>query len=257
MAMSALADRPTPKIDKNRPFSVRQVLNDWDGEPVAVDLIGKLLGEYDDLVECLVAPDASALRMEYAYGRLLGVRGSLCRLCPVGATELLPRSIVSRWNHAEQLLRDYLSETARQSNVQDVVLKVEEAWVASADSYLEALVFQMRNAEIQRQLGLLKSIDTVAMHLAQREFFRRQKCLKLPLHSAHAIKLRTRLLALYMMLHSTYFETSFPVLASYRETFRIKDPAAYPWWFVDHRLTERQLAWTYHRLDSSELDWRF
>jgi hypothetical protein len=138
-----------------------------------------------------------------------------------------------------------------------VINRVEEAWMTSAEAFMDLLVSDIQHAEVQRQLGLLQGIDSVAMHLAQREIFRVSNSVKIPVSNAHAVKLRMRLLALYLMLHSSYFETIFPVIQSYRETFRINDPSAYPWWFVDHRLTERQLAWNYRRMDTSELAWRF
>jgi hypothetical protein len=235
----------------------KDALRHWDDQSVPVDLIATQIDEYDELVELFIAPDSSAMRQEFAYGRLLGVRGQLCRLCPVGATELLPRDSLKKWHRAESLFRDHLETHARNPAVQEVINRVEDSWITSAEVYLEMLVSQIQHAEVQRQLGLLKSIDTVAMHLAQREVFRMSNSVTIPLSNAHAVKLRMRLLALYLMLHSSYFETIFPVIQSYRETFRITDPSAYPWWFVDRRLTERQLAWTYRRLDKSELAWRF
>ena len=239
------------------PVSRRTALRDWDEASVPVDLIATQIDEYDELVELFIAPDSSPMRQEFAYGRLLGVRGALCRLCPVGATELLPKESLRKWHRAESLFRDHLETNARNPALQDVINRVEDAWITSAEAYMELLVSQMQHAEVQRQLGLLKSIDTVALHLAQREVFRITNSVTIPLSSAHAVKLRMRLLALYLMLHSSYFETIFPVIKSYRETFRIDDPSLYPWWFVDRRLTERQLAWTYRRLSKSELGWRF
>lgn len=251
-------------VTRNRPTRTRSAmagrraaLQEWDAGPVPSDLIARQIDEYDDLVEAFTSPDANAMRLEYAYGRLLGVRGALCRLCPVGATELLPAASVRKWHRAERHLRDFLESHASDNAVEDVINHVEEAWIGSVEAYMDLLVSHMHDAEVQRQLGLLKSIDTVALHLAQREVFRVTKSVTIPLSSAHAVKLRMRLLALYIVLHSSYFEAIMPVIRSYRETFRISDPSAYPWWFIDRRLTERQLAWTYRRVDRTELAWRF
>ena len=122
---------------------------------------------------------------------------------------------------------------------------------------MQTLAARLGETEIADKLGILKGIDTVGMHLAQREIFQLSDTLTLPLENAQAVKLRVRLLSLFLTLHRCGFCTAFPAIQSYRRTFRIFDPVAYPWWFVDCRLTERQLNWTYKRMPIEELTWRF
>ena len=116
---------------------------------------------------------------------------------------------------------------------------------------------RLKEAEIPEQLGILKGIDTVGMHLAQREILSLSQAFEIHADNAQAVKLRVRLLSLFLTLHRDGFYHAYPAIQSYRRTFRIFDPVAYPWWFVDCHLTERQLNWTYRRMPIDDLNWRF
>ena len=48
------------------------------------DALDFLIEGYARLVEGLLDPRASASGIEFAYSRLLGTRGGICRLCPAG-----------------------------------------------------------------------------------------------------------------------------------------------------------------------------
>ncbi len=48
------------------------------------DALEFLIEGYAKLVESLLDPRASASGIEFAYSRLLGTRGNICRLCSVG-----------------------------------------------------------------------------------------------------------------------------------------------------------------------------
>jgi hypothetical protein len=235
----------------------REALRNWDDHSVPIDLIGRHVDEFEGLVKGFIDEHSSEMRREFAYGRLLGARGTLCRLCPVGATELLPSQVIRKWERAERLLKSFFESWSDDESLKNVIERVEAKWIASAEAYLDALMLRMKDAEVESQLGLLKSIDAVALHLGQREVFRKTGTLRLPMINAHEMKLRVRLVALYIMVHASVFDASIPVIQRYRETFRISDPAAYPWWFIDFRLTDKQLAWTYRRLSGEDLAWRF
>jgi hypothetical protein len=252
-------DTSAMPMQVERPYisAKRDALRNWDNQSIPVDLISRHVDEFEGLAKGFIDEQASEMRREFAYGRLLGSRGTLCRLCPVGATELLPSQVVRKWERAERLLRSFLESWGEDDTLRAVIMRVEEKWIASAEAYLDALMMRMKDADVESQLGLLKSIDAVALHLGQREVFRKTETLKLPMVNAHEMKLRVRLVALYIMVHASAFDASIPVIKRYRETFRICDPAAYPWWFIDFRLTDKQLAWTYRRLSGEDLTWRF
>ncbi len=221
------------------------------------DALEFLIENYGKLVEGLLDPRASASGIEFAYSRLLGTRGGICRLCPSEDMGRLPLKAVKRWEWAETHLRDYLGKAPGLENVVTVARRVEDGWSDSIERYVLTLTARMHETEIPDKIGILKGIDTVSMHLAQREVFALSQSLAIPLENTSAVKLRIRLLALFLTLHRCGFCAAFPAIKSYRETFRIHDPLAYPWWFVDCRLTEKQLNWTHRRIPTDDLNWRF
>ena len=221
------------------------------------DAVNFSIEEYARLVECLLDPRATPARIEFAYSRLLGARGSLCRLCAASEMPDLLRASFRRWEWAETQLRNYLGRASHLEAVTEIAQRVEGGWAESIERYLMILSARLEQTEIPDKLGILKGIDTVGLHLAQREIFAFSQTFAIPLENAHAVKLRVRLLSLFLTIHRCGFYQAFPAIQSYRETFRIDDPIAYPWWFVDCRLTERQLNWTYRRMPIAELDWRF
>ena len=224
---------------------------------VAHDALEALVEEYARHVEGLLHPQATPAGIEFAYSRLLGARGNICRLCPVSEMPALPRRCFRRWEWAETRLRDHFTDPLRMEELTAIAQHVEDGWASSIERYVQTLAARLGETEIADKLGILKGIDTVGMHLAQREIFQLSDTLTLPLENAQAVKLRVRLLSLFLTLHRCGFCTAFPAIQSYRRTFRIFDPVAYPWWFVDCRLTERQLNWTYKRMPIEELTWRF
>lgn len=224
---------------------------------VSLGVVETMVDNYARLVEDLLDPRAGALRIEFAYSRLLGMRGSICRLCPTAEMDVLGRRVWQRWAWAETHLRDYLSETRRLEEVTTIAQGVEAGWADSIERFVLTLTSRLHETEIPDKLGILKGIDTIGLHLAQREMFALSETFAIPLENAQAVKLRVRLLSLFLTIHRCGFCPAFPAIQSYRETFRIHDPVAYPWWFVDCRLSERQLNWTYRRLPAKELDWRF
>lgn len=212
---------------------------------------------YAKLVESLLDPRATAAGQQFAYSRLLGTRGNLCRLCPAGEMARLPVQTARRWAWAETRLRDYLGRAEHVGQLVDTARLVEDGWADSIERYITVLASRLGETDVADKLGILKGIDTVGMHLAQREVFALSQTFAIPLENAQAVKLRIRLLSLFLTLHRCGFCHAFPAIQSYRETFRIFDPAAYPWWFVDCRLTERQLNWTHRRMPMDDLTWRF
>ena len=216
-----------------------------------------LIEAYARLVEDLLDPRAGSARIEFAYSRLLGTRGAICRLCPASEMAGLPRRPAARWAWAEAHLRNYLGRAPQMEAVAQIARRVEDGWADSIERYILTLSARLHEAQVPDTLGILKGIDTVGLHLAQREQFALAQSFAVPLENAQAVKLRVRLLALFLTLHRRGFGPAFPAIQSYRETFRIHDPVAYPWWFVDCRLTERQLNWTFRRLPAEDLDWRF
>jgi hypothetical protein len=221
------------------------------------DAMEFLIEGYAKLVESLLDPRASASGIEFAYSRLLGTRGGICRLCPAADMGKLPRKALRRWEWAETHLRDYLGRAPQLQEVVTIARHVEDGWADSIERYVLTLTARMNETEIADKIGILKGIDTVSLHLAQREVFALSQSLAIPLENTNAVKLRVRLLALFLTLHRCGFCTAFPAIQSYRRTFRIHDPVAYPWWFVDCRLTERQLNWNHRRIPMTDLDWRF
>ena len=228
-------------------------------EPVEMshDALEFLIDGYGKLVEGLLDPRASEAGIEFAYSRLLGTRGNICRLCPAGDMGRLSNKLVKRWDWAETHLREYLGSAPQLAEVVAVARRVEEGWADSMERYVLTLSARMKETEVSDQLGILKGIDTVSLHLAQREVFSLSQSFAIPLENTNAVKLRVRLLSLFLTLHRCGFCQSFPAIQSYRRTFRIEDPHAYPWWFVDCRLTEKQLNWTYRRIPIADLNWRF
>jgi hypothetical protein len=224
---------------------------------ISMDALGAMVEEYARHVESLLDPRSNPQRLEYAYSRLLGVRGNLCRICPRAETDSLPRRLIRRWEWAETNLRAHLEHDGKMEDLCVVARKVEEGWADSIERYVMTLTTRLPEADISDKIGILKGIDTVGMHLAQREVFELSQTLSIPTENASAVKLRVRLLALFLTLHRAGFTPAFPAIQNYRRTFRIIDPVAYPWWFVDCRLTERQLNWTYRRMPVEDLGWRF
>lgn len=221
------------------------------------DVVEALVESYARLVEDLLDPRAGAMRIEFAYSRLLGTRGSICRLCPISEMNVVGRRVRQRWAWAETHLRDYLSEAQRLQEVTAIAQAVEAGWADSMERFVLTLTSRLHETGTPDKMGILKGVDTVGLHLAQRELFALSQTFAIPLENANAVKLRVRLLSLFLTLHRCGFCPAFPAIQSYRQTFRIHDPLAYPWWFVDCRLSERQLNWTYRRLPTQELDWRF
>ena len=224
---------------------------------ISHDALDFLIDGYAKLVESLLDPRASEPGIEFAYSRLLGTRGNICRLCPLDDMGELPRKALKRWEWAETYLREYLGRAPQIEEVVAIARRVEDGWADSIERYVLTLSSRMNETEIPDKIGILKGIDTVSLHLAQREVFALSQSLAIPLENANAVKLRVRLLSLFLTLHRCGFCQAFPAIQSYRRTFPNYDPVAYPWWFVDCRLTERQLNWTYRRIPAADLDWRF
>jgi hypothetical protein len=232
---------------RDRPVSVE----------VSRDAAEFLVEEYARLVEDLLDPRATEMRTEFAYSRLLGTRGCICRLCPPSEMRGLPRHTLQRWRWAETRLRDYLGQRDSLGNLAAIAQRVEAGWADSVERFIMTLASNLNDAAVPDKLGILKAIDTIGLHLAQRELFALADTFAIPLENAHAVKLRVRLVSLFLTLNRCGFYTAFPAIQSYRDTFRIHDRLAYPWWFVDCRLNDRQLNWTYRRLPAEEIDWRF
>lgn len=243
--------RPEPCADTSRRLRAQAA------PEMSRDALEFLIEGYAKLVEGLLDPRASAPGIEFAYSRLLGTRGNICRICPQSDMHSLLKRPLRRWEWAETQLRDYLGQAAQIEEVVAIARRVEDGWADSMERYVLMLSARMQETEIADKIGILKGIDTVSLHLAQREIFALSASMAIPLENTNAVKLRVRLLSLFLTLHRCGFCQAFPAIQSYRQTFRIYDPVAYPWWFVDCRLTERQLNWTYRRIPAKELDWRF
>jgi hypothetical protein len=224
---------------------------------ISLDVLSVIVDDYARLVEDLIDPRATPMRLEFAYSRLLGTRGSACRLCPPAEMIRLPKRGLKRWAWAEESLRRYLDRAVSRDDLTVIAQKVESGWADSLERFVMTLASTLNEAAIPDKLGVLKAIDTIGLHLAQRELFALSDAFAIPLENAQAVKLRVRLVSLFLTLNRCGFCAAFPAIQSYRETFQIADPLAYPWWFVDCRLTERQLNWTYRRLPADAMAWRF
>ena len=258
--MAALTASMTKLADSDRrPCAdlARHLREQAPAPEISHDALEFLIEGYARLVEGLLDPRASASGIEFAYSRLLGTRGGICRLCRPEDMGRLPLKAVKRWDWAETHLRDYLGKASQLEEVVSIARRVEDGWSDSIERYVLTLTARLNETETPDKIGILKGIDTVSMHLAQREVFALSHTLAIPLENTSAVKLRIRLLALFLTLHRCGFCAAFPAIKSYRETFRIHDPLAYPWWFVDCRLTERQLNWTHRRIPIEHLNWRF
>jgi len=224
---------------------------------VPPDVFAALANEYSELVDTLSSDNASFGLREHVYGRVLGVRGSLCRLCPVDAVNGLDRETQELWQKSEAQLRDFAASADGIAVLTEIAESVEERWSESVDRFVAAIAGSRLEDSVASHLGLLKAIDSMALHLAQRDIFLRENTMSVPMSSTTSTKIRVRLIAMLLVLHRKRFESSVPAIRSYRETFRIDDPKAFPWWFVDAKLTERHLNWTYRRLVASDYGWRF
>ncbi len=245
--------------DCRRPGADRVRELNTGGAPAEMsqDALEFLVEGYARLVESLLDPRASASGIEFAYSRLLGTRGGICRLCRPEDMGRLPLKAVRRWDWADTHLRDFLGQAPHREEIAAVARRVEDGWADSMERYVLTLTARLHETGTPDKIGILKGIDAVSLHLAQREVFALSQTLAIPWENTSAVKLRIRLLALFLTLHRCGFCAAFPAIQSYRETFRIHDPLAYPWWFVDCRLTERQLNWTHRRIPVAHFNWRF
>jgi hypothetical protein len=223
----------------------------------AADVATTLVSEYADLVRQLTDPNIPELSAEFAYSRLLGVRGSLCRICPASFTELLSPKTIDRWRSAEKRLSEYFWDLNGDEALHIIARRIEERWTANVEAFLRSMSMRVSTGDLADQIGMLRAIDAIALHLAQRELFRWSGYFNVPSGNTQAVKLRIRLVSLYLCTQRHDFGSSYPAIRSYRETFGISDRHAYPWWFVDCDLTERQMNWTHRRLCGNGLDWRF
>ena len=78
---------------------------------------------------------------------------------------------MKRWEWAETHLRDYLGHAPQVEAVVAVAQRVEDGWAESMERYVLTLTARMRETETADKIGILKGIDTVSLHLAQREVF--------------------------------------------------------------------------------------
>jgi hypothetical protein len=237
----------TPNADKSQIFVYS----------FARDVATSLVVDYSNLVWQLTSPNLSAMSAEFAYGRLLGVRGSLCRICPASYHDLLEDDTVHTWRTAERHLYDFFNGESKNEILIGVAKAVEERWTTCVEAFLALMSAKVVSGEVRDQIGLLRGIDSIALHLAQRELFRWSEYFNVSTGNAQAVKLRIRLFSLFLATQRMDFGSSYVAIRSYRETFGILDRQAYPWWFVDTDLTERQMNWTYRRLKIENLGWRF
>jgi hypothetical protein len=225
--------------------------------PFPKDVVEGIVDEYADLVQSLTAPDASDFMLERSYGRILCVRGTLCRVCPSPLMKLVGKKGLKTWQTAEQHLYDFFFCVSKNDSLLQIIRKSEANWIKSAERYIHSMSANLLHEDVPDQIGLLRGIDSIALHLAQRELFHWSGIYGIPPDNAPAVKLRVRLLSLFLVTDRVNFEPSYRAIQSYRETFGIFDRLAYPWWFVDCNLTERQMNWTYRRLGNDTFGWRF
>jgi hypothetical protein len=223
----------------------------------ARDVATTLVNNYSELVWQTTSSYLSSMSAEFAYGRLLGARGALCRICPTNHMRLLAPRTLESWEAAEKRLQNYFAHLSEDDVLFGVARQVEARWTQSVEAFLRVMSARVMGDEIPEHLGLLRGIDSVALHLAQRELFQWSQYFNVSSANTKALKLRIRLFALFLSTRRLDFNTSYPAIRSYRETFGIADRQAYPWWFVDCDLTERQMNWTHRRLNNESLGWRF
>ena len=140
------------------------------------DAVEAMIDEYAKHIESLLDPRAGHSRIEYAYSRLLGARGNICRLCPPDEMTKLDKKAIQRWSWAETHLRDYLGGSDTLPKLIDIAQHVEQGWAESMERYITTLSVRLGDCGIPDKLGILKGIDTVGMHLAQRETARQRGC---------------------------------------------------------------------------------
>ena len=231
--------------------------NTPDEDYFAADVVSTLVTDYSILVAALTDPKTSQNGLELAYGRVLGTRGALCRLCPSRQIWTLRSQIVREWRRTEERLRDYFAANNLGGPLWNAASRVENRWDECAGRLVLAAASGSLESEIAAHLGYLKAVDALALHLGQRDIFMRSGSLSIPIPNPFDAKVRMRLISMLLALNRSWFAESFPAIRSYRSTFSIDDPGLYPWWFVDARITERQAMWTYRRLAAAEFDWRF
>lgn len=226
-------------------------------EYFAADVAAELVTEYSVLVSALTDSRTTANGMELAYGRVFGIRGALCRICAPERIWTLRTPIVREWRWAEKRLRDFVSDGRSEEKLQEAATSVEKRWDRCAHNFIMVAASGSIDREAATHIGFLKAVDALALHLRQRDVFMKSHWLPLAMVNPEGLKLRIRVSAILIGLNRDCFEASYSAIRSYRETFKIDDPALYPWWFVDERLTERQSYWTYRRLPADLFDWRF
>jgi hypothetical protein len=223
----------------------------------AADVVATVVSDYAIFVAALTDSKTSSHGLELAYGRVLGIRGTLCRMCPSRLIWMLKAPIVRDWRRAEERLRESLAAARAGGSLWQTADVVETRWDVCAERLVYAAASGVLEKDIASHLGYLKAVDALALHMGQREIFIRSGSFKMPFPNPNGTKMRMRLISLHLALNSTWFARSVPAIRSFRETFGIGDPALYPWWFLDRKLTEHQSNWTHRRLASAEFGWRF
>ncbi len=238
---------------------VRQLKASAPPPEMSHDALEFLIEGYARLVEGLLDPRASASGIEFAYSRLLGTRGGICRLCPAEdmgtpaaksrpalglggdppAGLFGPRAAARRSRHRRPPRR-------RRLGGQHGAVCSDADGAAARDGNTG------QNRHLER--ALIRSACTWPSAKSSPCPSR----WRFHLENTSAVKLRVRLLALFLTLHRCGFCAAFPAIQSLpRARSASTTRVAYPWWFVDCRLTERQLNWTHRRIPFEDLNWRF
>src|SRR3569833_2278964 len=115
------------------------------------DAVEAMIEEYAKHVESLLDPRAGHSRIEYAYSRLLGARGNICRICPPSDMTKLDKKAIQRWSRAESQLRDYLGSTDTLPKLIDIAQRVELGWADSMERYITTLSVRLGDSAREHQ----------------------------------------------------------------------------------------------------------
>jgi hypothetical protein len=227
-----------------------------DTPQLAWDVVAHLVRDYAHWVDIFTDISTSGNMLLHAYSEILRIRGALCRACPPDYSMYVDKRIAHLWRRTESRLHEYAVNSSGQLVLRNLGRQVERGWEPASLNFMRLLANGHVDDDIQSQLGILKAIDVIGLHLAQRDIFFREEDRSPAPQMVSSAKLRMRLISMLLSLNKQTFKKSAHAIRSYREAFGIDDAHAYPWWFIDTKLTEKQLNWTYRRMSEINYGWR-
>lgn len=126
--MTTVIDTPQPPCE-----NMARNLREQEISELSHDAVEAMIDEYARHVESLLDDRAGHSRIEYAYSRLLGSRGNICRICPPGEMDKLDKRAIQRWSWAESHLRNYLGSADTLPKLITIAQRVEQGWADSME----------------------------------------------------------------------------------------------------------------------------